>query len=113
MSSVGSSGSLTGKNHEFFVLVARSPDCSARLDDHDVRRGGREVRPAQAILAHAAQYAERRLVCDVHYRSDIVAGQQFGTVLALKLMQNPQFRSRMAAARAELEAMHPNSSALR
>jgi acid phosphatase (class A) len=68
---------------------------------------------SQAILARAAQYAERRLVCGVHYRSDIVAGQQFGTVLALKLMQNPQFRKQMAAAHAELEAMHPNSSARR
>jgi hypothetical protein len=38
----------------------------------------------------------------VHFRSDIVAGQQFGTVLALKLMQNPQFQSQMSLARAEL-----------
>ncbi len=57
---------------------------------------------SQAILARAAEYAERRLVCGVHFRSDIVAGQQFGTVLALKLMQNPQFQSQMSLARAEL-----------
>jgi acid phosphatase (class A) len=57
---------------------------------------------SQAILARAAEYAERRLVCGVHFRSDIVAGQQFGTVLALKLMQNPQFQGQMALARAEL-----------
>jgi acid phosphatase (class A) len=59
---------------------------------------------SQAILARAAEYAERRLVCGVHFRSDIVAGQQFGTVLALKLMQNPQFQSQMSLARAELGA---------
>jgi acid phosphatase (class A) len=59
---------------------------------------------SQLILARASQYAERRLVCGVHYRSDIVAGQQFGTVLALKLMQVPQFQDRMARARAELNA---------
>ena len=58
---------------------------------------------SQAILARAAEYAERRLVCGVHYRSDIVAGQQFGTVLALKLMQKPKFRALMAAAQAELK----------
>jgi acid phosphatase (class A) len=56
---------------------------------------------SQAILARASEYAEHRLVCGVHYRSDIVAGQQFGTILALRLMQNPTFRAQMDRARAE------------
>jgi acid phosphatase (class A) len=59
---------------------------------------------SQAILARATQYAERRLICGVHYRSDIVAGQQFGTVLALKLMDNRAFQDQMAKAQAELRA---------
>ena len=59
---------------------------------------------SQAILARASQYAERRLVCGVHYRSDIVAGQQFGTLLALRLMEKPQFQALMTAAQAELKA---------
>jgi acid phosphatase (class A) len=58
---------------------------------------------SQVILARSAQYAERRLVCGVHYRSDIVAGQQFGTILALRLMEKPEFRTLMAAAQAELK----------
>ena len=58
---------------------------------------------AQAILARAGEYAENRLVCGVHYRSDIVAGQQFGTILALKLMQKPAFQQQMAAAQTELK----------
>jgi membrane-associated phospholipid phosphatase len=57
---------------------------------------------SQAILSRSAEYAEHRLVCGVHFRSDIVAGQQFGTVLALRLMQNPQFQAQMKLARAEL-----------
>jgi acid phosphatase (class A) len=57
---------------------------------------------SQAILARASDYAEHRLVCGVHYRSDIVAGQQFGTILALRLMQNPVFRTQMDLAKAEL-----------
>jgi acid phosphatase (class A) len=61
---------------------------------------------AQAILARAAQFAERRLVCGVHYRSDIVAGQQFGTILAMRLMENPVFQAQMAKAKAELRGMH-------
>ena len=61
---------------------------------------------SQAILARSEEYAEHRLVCGVHFRSDIVAGQQFGTVLALKLMENPAFRAQMDLARAELAATH-------
>ena len=57
---------------------------------------------SQAILSRSAEYAEHRLVCGVHFRSDIAAGQQFGTVLALRLMQNPQFQAQMKLARAEL-----------
>jgi acid phosphatase (class A) len=59
---------------------------------------------SQAILARASAYAEHRLVCGVHFRSDIVAGQQYGTIIALKLMDNPVFKAQMAKARAELAA---------
>jgi acid phosphatase (class A) len=58
---------------------------------------------AQAILARSADYAESRLICGVHYRSDIVAGQQFGTLIALRLMEKPAFQQQMAAAQAELK----------
>ena len=61
---------------------------------------------AQAILARASEYSEHRLVCGVHFRSDIVAGQEFGTVMALRLMQRPAFKAEMDAARAELRAAH-------
>src|SRR3569833_548039 len=59
---------------------------------------------AQAILARASQYTERRLVCGVHYRCDIVAGQQFGTILAMRLMENSTFQAQMEKARAELRS---------
>jgi acid phosphatase (class A) len=61
---------------------------------------------AQAILARASEFSEHRLVCGVHFRSDIVAGQEFGTVMALRLMQRPAFKAEMDAARAELRAAH-------
>ena len=60
---------------------------------------------SQAILARSAEYAEHRLVCGVHFRSDIVAGQQFGTVLALRLMQNPQFQCDLLFGRRPLQAL--------
>jgi acid phosphatase (class A) len=61
---------------------------------------------AQAILARSQQFAENRLVCGMHFRSDIIAGQQFGTIMAIRLMQNPQFQADMAAAKVELQAAH-------
>ena len=61
---------------------------------------------AQTILARAAEFGEHRLVCGVHFRSDIAAGQQFGTVLALRLMEKPAFKAAMEAAHAELRAAH-------
>lgn len=59
---------------------------------------------SQAILARASEFAEHRLVCGVHFRSDIVAGQQFGTAVTLLLMQDPAVRSQMSDAREELRA---------
>jgi acid phosphatase (class A) len=59
---------------------------------------------AQPLLARATLFAENRLICGYHFRSDIVAGQEFGTVLALQLMQTASFKTQMAAAKAELHA---------
>ena len=61
---------------------------------------------AQAILERAREYAENRLVCGMHFRSDIMAGQDLGTIVAVRLMQDPRFASEMDAARAELRSQH-------
>jgi acid phosphatase (class A) len=57
---------------------------------------------SQAILTRASEYAEHRLVCGMHFRSDIVASQGYGTLLALRLMENPAFMAQMEKAKAEL-----------
>ncbi|MGN6377137.1 MAG: phosphatase PAP2 family protein [Sphingomonas sp.] len=57
---------------------------------------------AQAILARAADYAQGRLTCGRHFRSDIVAGQALGTLIAARLMERPAFRAQFAAAQREL-----------
>ncbi len=64
---------------------------------------------AQAILARSELYAEHRLVCGMHFRSDIVGGQALGTAIALELRQNPDFRKEYDAAAAELAAAHLRS----
>ncbi|HEX4117475.1 MAG TPA: phosphatase PAP2 family protein [Rhizomicrobium sp.] len=61
---------------------------------------------AQAILERAREYAENRLVCGMHFRSDIMAGQDIGTIVAVRLMQDSRFATEMDAARAELRSQH-------
>lgn len=61
---------------------------------------------AQAVLARAADYADSRLVCGVHYRADIDAGQVLGNVLVAKLLTKPAFVAEVDAAAAELRAAH-------
>jgi acid phosphatase (class A) len=63
---------------------------------------------ASAILARAKSYGENRLVCGVHYRADIVAGQVLGSVVAEELFANPSFKSDFEAAKAELAAARPH-----
>jgi acid phosphatase (class A) len=58
---------------------------------------------AQTILARASQYGENRILCGFHFRSDVSAGEQFGSALAVELMQNPVFVRWFAAARSELQ----------
>jgi len=61
---------------------------------------------APALLARAADYANSRLVCGMHFRADIVAGQVLGTEVAGDLLRNPRFRADRDAAEAELQAAH-------
>ena len=59
---------------------------------------------AQAILARSEEYGESRIVCGFHFRSDVTAGQQFGTALAVEMLKNPIFRVWFSEAQAELKA---------
>lgn len=61
---------------------------------------------AQAIMARAAEYAENRLVCGMHYRRDIAAGEALGTTVAAEMMQTPTFKAEFKDARDELRAAH-------
>ncbi len=57
---------------------------------------------APAILARAKEYAENRMVCGMHFRSDIVGGQTLGTLVAMEMLQNPAFKAEFDAAVQEL-----------
>ncbi|KQM21620.1 hypothetical protein ASE49_14375 [Novosphingobium sp. Leaf2] len=59
---------------------------------------------AGAILARSATYAQTRIVCGQHFRSDVVAGALLGALVADRLMAIPTFTAQFARARAELKA---------
>ena len=59
---------------------------------------------AQAILSRSKEFAENRLVCGVHYRSDLVAGETLGTLVGSELLQNAAFKPEYDAAVAELRS---------
>jgi acid phosphatase (class A) len=59
---------------------------------------------AQAILARAEVYARNRVICGVHFPSDVAAGQAFGTAIGERLLASAAFQPELDAARAELAA---------
>lgn len=63
-----------------------------------------EPAKADAIMARAARYGESRIACEVHFRSDVTAGETLGLVVAERLMTKPEFQAAFAAASDELHA---------
>jgi acid phosphatase (class A) len=49
---------------------------------------------------------ESRIICGVHYRSDVEAGRKLGAAMVARLHSDPAFLSDLAAARAELKRVH-------
>jgi acid phosphatase (class A) len=65
-----------------------------------------ELAPDRAteILSRARAYSESRVVCGVHYPSDIAAGRLNGSALFGALQASPEFRADMETARTEVAA---------
>jgi acid phosphatase (class A) len=57
---------------------------------------------SRRIFARVAQYAKNRVICGVHYQSDIEAGERAGAVEAQAMFENPEFRRDFTAARLEI-----------
>jgi len=66
-----------------------------------------EVSPQQtnAILARARAFGQSRLVCNVHWQSDVEEGRMVATAVVAQLHSEPAFRDDIAAARVEVEAL--------
>lgn len=72
-----------------------------------------EVDPAHAtqILARGRAFGESRVVCGMHYVSDVEAGRTAGAALVAALHTSPAFQADLAAARAELDALRRKGAA--
>ncbi|MDB5451839.1 MAG: hypothetical protein JWO33_417 [Caulobacteraceae bacterium] len=59
---------------------------------------------APALMARAQAYGNSRLICGMHFRSDVEAGRRIGTEVAALLLRDPAFQADRRAAAAELKA---------
>jgi acid phosphatase (class A) len=66
-----------------------------------------EVDPSRAgaILARGRSFGESRLVCNVHWQSDILEGRFLGAAVVSQLHSVAEFRDDVEAARREMEAV--------
>jgi len=66
-----------------------------------------EIAPEQAnaILARGLSFGESRNVCNVHWHSDVIQGRVMGAATVAQLHANPEFRSDLEAAKAEVAAL--------
>jgi acid phosphatase (class A) len=60
---------------------------------------------AQAIIARAADYGESRVVCGLHFPSDITAGQAVAAAVVDKLLASEEFRRDFQCAKTELQSV--------
>lgn len=59
---------------------------------------------SDAILARGRSFGESRLVCNVHWQSDVLAGRFMAAGVVARLHANDAFEADMAAAKAEISA---------
>jgi acid phosphatase (class A) len=58
---------------------------------------------AAAVRTRAYQFGQSRVVCRVHYQSDVDAGRAVGQAVIERLHQDPEFIADMAAAKVEMK----------
>jgi acid phosphatase (class A) len=104
-------------------VVNKEPTCTPVKEKHLAKNGSypsghtaigwawalilSEISPGQtnAILARGRAFGESRIVCNVHWQSDVLEGRFIGAAAVARLHADPAFRSDIEAARAELAAV--------
>jgi acid phosphatase (class A) len=59
---------------------------------------------AEALMSRAEEYADSRVVCGVHFPSDVAAGQVIAAGVVARLDASPDFQADLARARAEFSS---------
>jgi acid phosphatase (class A) len=60
---------------------------------------------ADAILARGRTFGESRMICNVHWQSDVIEGRFMGAAIVARLHADPTFRTDLEPAKAELAAV--------
>jgi acid phosphatase (class A) len=60
---------------------------------------------AQAIVGRAVSYGDSRVVCGLHFPSDVEAGHKLASAIVARLFENPDFVRDLKCARREVEAV--------
>jgi acid phosphatase (class A) len=68
---------------------------------------------ADAVLSRGYAFGQSRVICGVHWQSDVTAGRVIGAAVVAKLHSDPVFRAQLDAAKKELAAaraqgLHPS-----
>ncbi len=66
---------------------------------------------ADAILQRGRDYGQSRMVCNVHWQSDVEAGRLVASATVARLHAEPDFQADMQAAKAELAAARQSETA--
>jgi acid phosphatase (class A) len=66
-----------------------------------------EISPgsADAILLRGRTFGQSRVICNVHWQSDVIEGRSMGAATVARLHADPAFRADLEAARGELAAV--------
>lgn len=63
---------------------------------------------ADALVARGIDFGQSRIVCGVHWNSDVETGRTIGAAVFARLQSEAGFQAELTAARAELAAAYPN-----
>lgn len=66
-----------------------------------------ELNPARQneLLSRGYQYGQNRVICGIHWQSDVDAGRFIASYLLSRLHADPKFRERLARARVEIQSL--------
>ena len=65
---------------------------------------------ADRILARGLAFGQSRVICNVHWQSDVLMGRSMGAAAVARLHSDKEFRAAMQAARKELEGASGKAS---